>query len=321
MASESDPLQMILAELASLRASNVALQQELVQQREDLAAFRQQIEERQTVVEQSVSRQKKRVAFETEDSPALENIQTSGSGSSLSQTTPLTIRTPSEPIALKSDRLPDPPAFSGKRKDLPAFIRKLQYKLEGNADRFPTERSRLLYAHSRLDRDVASLIDSLMDTAICNVDQFVAFLEATSLSLDLQRAMVGETLPNNLNTYANLIATYDNNMRFLPTYAPIPYRSRTAQTTSRNLDAMEIDSSYAPVGSKEREDCLRKGLCFKCGKHGHISRDCSVPLPSARAPPAVQGGAVAVAVVKRAREKTRPGVKSLPGTNPTPDLS
>jgi hypothetical protein len=344
MASESDPLQLILAKLVSIEASNEALKQALVQQeaqrqkdlsqhRNDLVTLQRQFEERFAVIEQSASRPKKKVTFETEDSPALEITQKSGSGSSPSQTTPPSTRTPSEPVLVKSDRLPDPPAFNGKRKDLPAFIRKLQYKLEGNADRFPTERSRLLYAHSRLDRDVVALIDPLMDTDIGNVDQFVAFLEATygdpnkemtalsklnnlkqgkrsftthfaefrrlaadtglneigliaslrhSLSLELQRAMVGEALPNNLNTYANLIATYDNNMRFLPVAASAPYRPRTTPTSQRDPDAMEIDSSYAPAGSKERENRKKKGLCFKCGKHGHISRDCSVPLPAAR---------------------------------------
>jgi hypothetical protein len=113
-----------------------------------------------------------------------------------------------------------------------------------------------------------------MDTNISNVDQFVAFLEATYgdlnkemtalsklnnlkqgkrsftthfakfrrlaaniglnkigliaslyylLSLELQRAIVGEALLNNLNTYANLIATYDNNMHFLPIAASVLY--------------------------------------------------------------------------------------------------
>jgi hypothetical protein len=36
--------------------------------------------------------------------------------------------------------------------------------------------------------------------------------------------MVGKALLNNLNMYANLIATYDNNMCFLPIAASAPYR-------------------------------------------------------------------------------------------------
>jgi hypothetical protein len=39
-----------------------------------------------------------------------------------------------------SARLPDLLAFKGKLKDLPSFLLKLQYKLEGNSDRYPTIR-------------------------------------------------------------------------------------------------------------------------------------------------------------------------------------
>jgi hypothetical protein len=261
----------------------------------------------------------------------LETTQTSRNSSSPSQTTPPSTRTLSKLVPVKSNRLPDPPAFNSKRKDLPAFVRKLQYKLKGNSNRFPTKRSRLLYAHSRLNRNVVALINPLIDTDIGNVDQFIAFLEATysdpnkeitalnklnnlkqgkksftihfakfqriaantglnkigliaslqhSLSFKLQRAIVGEALPNNLNTYANLIATYNNNMRFLP--VSTPYRPRTTPTSRHDPDAIEIDSSYAPAGSKERENQKKKGLCFKCSKHRHISQDYSVPLPAAR---------------------------------------
>jgi hypothetical protein len=117
--------------------------------------------------------------MEAESSPASKPAPTSGDGSSPSLPIPTPTRTNPEPVPTKSDRLPDPLLFNGKRKDLPAFLRKLRYKLEGNSDRFPSERSRLLYAYSRLDRDVVTLIDSLMDKDISRVDQFVAFLEAT----------------------------------------------------------------------------------------------------------------------------------------------
>jgi hypothetical protein len=83
--------------------------------------------------------------------------------------------------------------------------------------------------------------------------------------------MVSKSLLNNLNTYANLIVTYDNNLQFLPTAASDLYRAWTTPTSWRDLDAIEIDSSYAPASSKEREICKRKGLCFKCRKYRYIS--------------------------------------------------
>ena len=78
-----------------------------------------------------------------------------------------------------SEKLPDPPIFSGKRKDLPAFLSRMKYKLEGNADRFTSPRSQLLYAHSRLEGDAATLVQPLMDTDITTANHLLAFLEAT----------------------------------------------------------------------------------------------------------------------------------------------
>ena len=228
----------------------------------------------------------------------------------------------------RSERLPDPPMFTGKRKELPLFLTRLRFKLEGNADRYPTPRSALIYAHSRLERDPATIVDSMIHHDIHTVEQLVSFLKATyddpnkelsawskldslkqgkraflshfaefrrlvadtdlnenaqisylrrTLSDDLRRAMVGVPVPNNLNDYANLISLYDNDLRYLPR------STQRTHTTSRYPEAMEIDASnYAPAGSKEREERRKKGLCYKCGKHGHISRDCLVPLPQTR---------------------------------------
>ncbi|KAA8616627.1 hypothetical protein PtrV1_09928 [Pyrenophora tritici-repentis] len=52
--------------------------------------------------------------------------------------------------------------LNGKKKDLLLFLTKLRYKLKGNADRFPTKESQLIYAHSRLEHDLATLIDPLI---------------------------------------------------------------------------------------------------------------------------------------------------------------
>jgi hypothetical protein len=234
----------------------------------------------------------------------------------------------------RTKRLPDPPMFTGKRKDLPLFITKLRYKLRGNADWYPDEQSKLIYAHSRLERDPATLVDPLMDCDITNVEGLILFLQATygdpnrelsawsrldnlkqgkksflahfanfrrliadtglneaaqinqlrrSLSDEIRRAMIGVKIPHKLNDYANLIALYDNDLRYLPKNHSHHEASRR-EYTRRDPDAMEIDTSnYAPLGSAERQKRIKDGSCFKCGKKDHISRNCAVPLPQIRA--------------------------------------
>jgi methylaspartate ammonia-lyase len=122
--------------------------------------------------------------MEAESSLASKPALTSRDGSSPSLPILTPTQTNPKPVLTKSDWLPDPPLFNSKQKDLPAFLRKLRYKLEGNSDQFPSKRSRLLYAHSCLDRDVVTLIDSLIDKDISRVNQFVAFLEATYRDLN-----------------------------------------------------------------------------------------------------------------------------------------
>lgn len=82
-------------------------------------------------------------------------------------------------IASRSEKLPDPEPFKGRRKALPAFLSKLQYKLEGNADRYPTERSKFLYAVSRIEGEAADTIRPLLDKDISSLEQLLGFLQAT----------------------------------------------------------------------------------------------------------------------------------------------
>lgn len=74
--------------------------------------------------------------------------------------------------------------FNSRRKDLNTFIQKLEFKLEQNADRYLTKRARLLYAHSRLEYDLLTLVVPLIDQDIRTVEHLVQFLRATYSDLN-----------------------------------------------------------------------------------------------------------------------------------------
>ncbi|KAF1934544.1 hypothetical protein EJ02DRAFT_329218, partial [Clathrospora elynae] len=76
------------------------------------------------------------------------------------------IQTTSLPLQQRTKRLPNPPMFTGKRKDLPLFLTKLCFKLCGNASQYPDEKSKLIYAHSQLEHDPATLVDPLLNSNI-----------------------------------------------------------------------------------------------------------------------------------------------------------
>jgi hypothetical protein len=67
-------------------------------------------------------------------------------------------------------------------------------------------------------------------------------------------------------------------MQFLPTPVHTLYQLWNTLTACQNPDAIEINLTFALAGSKEREERRKKGLCFKCRKHGYISWECSVPI-------------------------------------------
>lgn len=325
MEETNSALQLILQQIAGLTDT---LAKQEARHHEEMATMRKDFEERLNLVTQSARASPKDTLADAEDELAPDDTQRSGSGLSPAIQTPPTTRTPALDKNFRSERLPDPPAFSGRKKDLPLFLTKLRYKLKGNSDRFPTEEARLIYAHSRLEHDPATLVDPLMGKEIITVDRLIQFLEATygdpnreltawsrldnlkqgkksflshfaefrrlvadtnlnegaqinqlrrSLSNELRRAMVGIPIPRSLNEYANLIALYDNDLRYLPS-------TRTYTTTveqPRYPVEMEVDTStYAPAGSAERQRRVKEGRCFKCNQKGHISKDCSVPLPT-----------------------------------------
>ena len=40
--------------------------------------------------------------------------------------------------------------------------------------------------------------------------------------------------------------------------------------TKKNPNAMDVDL----LSTEKRDEAMRKGLCFGCGKHRHLNKDC-----------------------------------------------
>jgi hypothetical protein len=96
-----------------------------------------------------------------------------------------------------------------------------------------------------------------------------------SLNSELQKAMIGCRIPGTVTEYANLIASYDNDLFFLRSRPENTRRSNTHSSDAMDIDAMD----YAPLNSSERERRRRRGLCFKCGSADHLSPNCNKPIP------------------------------------------
>jgi hypothetical protein len=128
-----------------------------------------------------------------------------------------------------------------------------------------------------------------------------------SLNSELRSSLVGVDLPETLEQCANQINKHYNDILRL-THGGVHKslerrttnrRSNDTTRTSKDPNAMEInavESSYALVGSAERERRRKKHLCFKCGSSKHISPDCKIPIPTAR---------IRTALLNRARQPSR----------------
>lgn len=87
-----------------------------------------------------------------------------------------TIQQPSASYERLSERLPDPPMFTGKRDELPEFLYQLENKLQGNADRYPEDENKLRYALSRIGKNAAALVNPFRPTTLAAL---LAVLEAS----------------------------------------------------------------------------------------------------------------------------------------------
>ena len=83
-------------------------------------------------------------------------------------------------LPLRSEKHPDPSVYTGQAADLERFISQLNNKLEANADRYPTERERVIYAYSRLEGKAAQDLQGYFrrgSNGILTVNSFVEHLE------------------------------------------------------------------------------------------------------------------------------------------------
>jgi hypothetical protein len=98
-----------------------------------------------------------------------------------------------------------------------------------------------------------------------------------------KRLMIGQTEPNSLTNFVNIIAEIDEQLCFIDNPSQSTQQQPSHQTNRRDPNAMDLytvgqryKGTYAPFDSKEQAQRLENNLRFKCGKSGHISPDCSV---------------------------------------------
>lgn len=123
---------------------------------------------------------------------------------------------------------------------------------------------RMLVTKSGLDKASPAVVDYYRET----------------LNLPLQKRLLGlENPPTDLQEWYDKSTKYDNLYRRIQRITgrgktiiekkEEPKR-RTWTFTKKDPNAMDVDA----LTMEKREEAMKKGLCFGCGKHGHLNRDC-----------------------------------------------
>ena len=110
-----------------------------------------------------------------------------------------------------------------------------------------------------------------------------------TLNLPLQKWLLGlEVPPTTLQEWYDKATKYDNLFQKIQW---ITGQGRTNNDkkeepkkkawtfTKKDPNTMDVDL----LSTKKRDEAMRKGLCFGCGKHGHLNRDCPDKKKATRA--------------------------------------
>ena len=123
---------------------------------------------------------------------------------------------------------------------------------------------RMLLTKSKLNKTSPAVIDYYWET----------------LNLPLQKQLLGlELPPTTLQEWYDKSTKYDNLFRKIQwiTRRGRPNNDKKEEPrkkvwtfTKKDPNVMDMDL----LSTEKRDKAMRKGLCFGCGKHGHLNQDC-----------------------------------------------
>jgi hypothetical protein len=90
-----------------------------------------------------------------------------------------------------------------------------------------------------------------------------------------RRILFGEEIPKTIEGWFKKANQFDSNFRMAQaimgkktTNGKKPWQ--TSKPAAKDPNAMDVDA----LSTEQKNEYMQKGLCFKCGERGHLSRNC-----------------------------------------------
>ena len=125
---------------------------------------------------------------------------------------------------------------------------------------------KILLADSRVTEDSPAALD-----------YFQKSIRVPLLKKILDRDNVPETLPEWYKKALKVDNDYHKVQQIIRRDAPKKEEGKPRWNFRKDENAMDVDvitKVYKTMTDEERTDLMKKGLCFRCKKGGHLSRDC-----------------------------------------------